>query len=157
MIILFWFFLNGIISDELYGHILVVNIKGTCYSVFIVEFKRCSYLHGMKMKKNPEKTIPACYEHFERCFSDPLSEVFIIANLGHAVRRIPACTDWREPESRLLVSKRGYQLLFKHHVINRLNHFINDWKKKKSRYAICWYKRITVCNAAMSFWGNFSI
>lgn len=150
--------MNGIISDELYGHILVVNIKGTCYSVFIVEFKRCSYLHGMKMKKNPEKTIPACYEHFERCFSDPLSEVFIIANLGHAVRRIPACTDWREPESRLLVSKRGYQPLFKHHVINRLNHFINDWKKKKkSRYAICWYKRITVCNAAMSFWGNFSI
>ena len=144
--------MNGIISDELYGHILVVNIKGTCYSVFIVEFKRCSYLHGMKMKKNPEKTIPACYEHFERCFSginelfllnvwptknvkpsfqsDPLSEVFIIANLGHAVRRIPACTDWREPESRLLVSKRGYQPLFKHHVINRLNHFINDWKKK---------------------------
>ena len=105
-----------------------------------------------KWKEKTEKTIPACYEHFERCFSginelfllnvwptknvkpsfqsDPLSEVFIIANLGHAVRRIPACTDWREPESRLLVSKRGYQPLFKHHVINRLNHFINDWKKK---------------------------
>ena len=113
------------------------NGKDTCSSVFIVNFEDAATRMEWKWKERTVTTVPSRYEYFEWCLgavdelflwnSWPTKALSLISSLANCRRFSLSQTDtpWADFEHAqnlsldyALVSKRGYQLLFKH-VISR--------------------------------------